>query len=45
MELLKTIINYILNLGAPVFVPFLMLIIGLCMKMKFKDAFSAALTL
>ncbi|MCC9767178.1 PTS galactitol transporter subunit IIC, partial [Streptococcus agalactiae] len=36
---------YILDLGAAVFVPFLMLIIGLCMKMKFRDAFTSALIL
>lgn len=46
METLQTIINFILNdLGAAVFVPSLMLIIGLCMKMKFSEAFSSALTL
>ncbi|MGT2784678.1 PTS galactitol transporter subunit IIC [Streptococcus merionis] len=45
METLQTIIQYILDLGAAVFVPFLMLIVGLCMKMKLRDAFSSALTL
>ena len=46
METLQTVINFILNdLGAAVFVPALMLIIGLCMKMKFSEAFSSALTL
>lgn len=45
MEFLETIVNYILNLGAPVFVPLLMLVIGMLMGMKFRDAFSAALTL
>lgn len=45
MELLQTVINYILDLGAAVFVPLIMLIIGLLMKMKFRDAFTAALTL
>lgn len=34
MDVLQTVINYILDLGAAVFVPFLMLIIGLCIKMK-----------
>lgn len=45
MDILKIIVQYILDLGAAVFVPFLMLIVGLCMKMKFRDAFQAALTL
>lgn len=46
METLQTVINFVLNdLGAAVFVPVLMLIIGLCMKMKFSEAFSSALTL
>lgn len=46
MDVLQTVVNYILNdLGAAVFVPALMLIIGLCMKMKFSEAFTSALTL
>ncbi len=45
MEILQSVIQYILDLGAAVFVPFLMLIVGLAMKMKFRDAFTSALTL
>ena len=45
MEVLQSVIQYILDLGAAVFVPFLMLIVGLVMKMKFRDAFTVALTL
>lgn len=45
MEFLGSVINYVLNLGAPVFVPFIMLIAGLIVRMKFKDAASAAITL
>lgn len=45
MEVLQSVIQYILDLGAAVFVPFLMLIVGLAMKMKFRDAFTSALTL
>lgn len=45
MDYLSTIINYILALGAPVFVPLIMLIAGLIVRMKFKDAASAAITL
>lgn len=45
MEALGAVIQYILDLGAAVFVPLLMLIIGLCMRMKFREAFTSALTL
>ncbi|WP_270578462.1 PTS galactitol transporter subunit IIC [Caldibacillus thermoamylovorans] len=45
MDVLKEIVNYVLNLGAAVFVPLIMLIVGLIARMKFKEAFSAALTL
>lgn len=45
MNFLSTIINYILALGAAVFVPLIMLIAGLIVRMKFKDAASAAITL
>ena len=45
MDVLLGVVNYILGFGAAVFVPFIMLIVGLCMRMKFSDAFIAALTL
>lgn len=45
MEVLRNVIQYILDLGAAVFVPFLMFIIALCMRMKIREAFTAALTL
>lgn len=45
MEILQNVVQYILDLGAAVFVPFLMFIIAICMRMKVKDAFTAALTL
>lgn len=45
MNFLGNIINYILALGAPIFVPFIMLLAGLIVRMKFKDATSAAITL
>jgi galactitol PTS system EIIC component len=45
MDLLKTIFSYILDLGASVFVPAVMLLIGIFVKMKFKNALSAAITL
>ena len=46
MDVLQTVVNFVLNeLGAAVFVPLLMLVIGLLMKMKFSEAFHSALTL
>ncbi|KHD84719.1 PTS galactitol transporter subunit IIC [Heyndrickxia ginsengihumi] len=45
MDVLQTVVNYVLNLGAAVFVPFIMLVIGLIVRMKAKDAISAAITL
>lgn len=45
MEFLGSVVNYVLNLGAPVFVPFIMLIAGLIVRMKLKDNISAAITL
>lgn len=45
MDILQNVVNYVLDLGAAVFVPLLMLLIGLLMKMKLRDAFTAALTL
>ena len=45
MEIFATIINAILALGPQVFLPILMIIIGLICKMKVKDAISAGLTL
>ncbi|PTQ84179.1 PTS system galactitol-specific IIC component [Trichococcus patagoniensis] len=46
MDTLQSAISFVLNdLGAAVFVPLLMLLIGLSMKMKFAEAFHSALTL
>lgn len=46
MDTLQSAISFVLNdLGAAVFVPLLMLLIGLSMKMKFSQAFHSALTL
>ncbi|ROC60477.1 PTS galactitol transporter subunit IIC [Klebsiella quasipneumoniae] len=45
MNYLEIIINYVLALGSPVFVPFIMLIGGLIVRMHFKDAASSAITL
>lgn len=45
MEALSNIINYLLGLGAAIFVPIIIIIAGLLVKMKFKDAVSAGITL
>ena len=42
---MKEFINYILDLGPAVFLPLIMIIVGLIVRMKFSTAFSSALTL
>ncbi len=44
MEVFQTIINYVLNLGSAIFVPLIILILGLLAGMKLKKAFMSALT-
>ncbi|WDV46911.1 PTS galactitol transporter subunit IIC [Clostridiaceae bacterium M8S5] len=39
------IIHYILDLGAGIFLPAIMILLGLCIGMKFKRAFTSGLTL
>ncbi|EUJ32236.1 PTS galactitol transporter subunit IIC [Listeria cornellensis] len=45
MGSLQSVVEFILNLGAAVFVPALMIIIGLIVRMKVKDAISAGIIL
>ena len=45
MQILSDIVNYLLSLGAAIFVPIIIIIAGLLVKMKFKDALSAGITL
>ncbi|AEB06650.1 PTS system Galactitol-specific IIC component [Coriobacterium glomerans PW2] len=45
MDVLLNFVNYILAFGAAVFVPLIMLAVGLLVRMKPSDAFIAALTL
>lgn len=45
MDSLQNVIQFVLNLGAAVFVPALMIIIGLIVRMKARDAFSAGIIL
>lgn len=42
---MSTVINYILGLGAGIFLPVVMIILGLCIRMKPKRAIIAGLTL
>lgn len=45
MQLLSDIVNYLLSLGAAIFVPIIIIIAGLLVKMKVKDAISSGITL
>ena len=45
MQMFQDLINWILGFGASVFVPIIMIIAGLIVKMKPKDAISAGLLL
>lgn len=45
MDILASIIQYVLDLGAHIFVPLLLIIVALIVRMKFKEAFTSALTL
>lgn len=45
MEILKSVVNYVLNLGGPVFVPLVMLIIALIAGLSFKKSIVASITL
>ena len=45
MELLSTVVQSLLDLGAAIFVPIIFILAGLIVKMKLKDAISAGLTL
>ncbi len=42
---MDAILNYILGLGAAIFLPVIMIILGLCMGMKVKKAITAGVTL
>ena len=42
---MDAVLNYILGLGAAIFLPVIMILLGLAMKMKLKKAFIAGLTL
>lgn len=45
MDVLQQIVDYLLGLGAAIFVPIIIIIAGLVVRMKLKDAISSGLTL
>lgn len=45
MQILEVVVNFLLGLGSAVFVPIIMIIAGLIVRMKLKDAISAGITL
>lgn len=45
MEILKNIVNYVLNLGAAVFVPLIMFVISMIARLRLSKAVKASLTL
>lgn len=45
MDVLQNVVNYVLGLGPSVFVSAIMIVIGLLVRMKAKDAISAGITL
>ena len=45
MQVLSSVVNYLLGLGAAIFVPIIIIIAGLIVRMKVKDAVSAGITL
>ena len=45
MEILKNVVNYVLNLGAAVVVPLIMFVISIIARLKLSKAVKASLTL
>lgn len=45
MQVLTNIVNFFLGLGAPIFVPVIMIAGGILVGMKIKDAISSGITL
>ncbi|RAX24352.1 MULTISPECIES: PTS galactitol transporter subunit IIC [unclassified Actinomyces] len=45
MQVLQSSVNFLLSLGAAIFVPIIIIIAGLIVRMKIKDAVSAGITL
>ena len=45
MQILQGSVNFLLSLGAAIFVPFIIIVAGLLVRMRVKDAVSAGITL
>ena len=45
MDILQNSINFLLSLGAAIFVPIIIIVAGLIVRMKLKDAISSGITL
>ena len=45
MQVLTNVVNFFLGLGAPIFVPIIMIIGSILVGMKIKDAISSGITL
>ncbi len=45
MDALEAVVQFFLDLGAPIFVPMIMIVIGLLARMKVKDAISSGIIL
>jgi len=45
MAILESVVNWFLSLGASIFVPIIIIIAGIVVGMKIKDAISAGITL
>lgn len=43
MQILSNVVNFVLNLGGGIFLPFVITILGLCFKMKLFDSFKNGL--
>ena len=45
MQVLTNVVNFFLGLGAPIFVPIIMIVGSIMVGMKIKDAISSGITL
>jgi len=45
MQVLTNVVNFFLGLGAPIFVPIIMIVGSILVGMKIKDAISSGITL
>ena len=45
MQILQGSVNFLLSLGAAIFVPFIIIVAGLLVRIRVKDTVSAGITL